>query len=220
MPKWFKTVVAVGLLPFCVGATHSLARVCAATRQADRFWVAVFAGAAGWLTVYGLLPKPMRVYVFGHELTHALWAWASGGTVKRFKVTAAGGEVVTNRNHFLVVLAPYFFPLYAVGAVGLFLVGDRWWGWQSYAPLFHVLVGAAYAFHVTMTWHVLQARQSDITRQGYLFSGAVVWLGNVLVLLVLVPLISGAVEVQTGFLWFGDWVVRFLAGVARVIAVG
>ncbi len=61
-----------------------------------------------------LLPKPMRVYVFGHELTHAIWTWLFGGRVKRFKATSTGGHVVDHEEQFLITLAPYFFPLYVV----------------------------------------------------------------------------------------------------------
>ena len=55
---------------------------------------------------------------------------------------------------------------------------------------FHLCVGAAYAFHVTLTWHILQTRQSDITSQGCLFSAVVIFLGNVCVLLFGIPLLT------------------------------
>lgn len=178
MPKWAKLIAGIGLLPACVGVTVACARLIAASRGADRFWVALLAGAAAWIAVYALMPAPMRLYVFGHELSHALWAWASGGRVKRFRVSAAGGSVVTDRANFLVVLAPYFFPVYAVAVVAIYLAGDWIWGWRAYAAGFHVLLGGAYAFHVTMTAQALQTRQTDITSQGYVFAAAVIWLGN------------------------------------------
>ena len=53
-----------------------------------------------------------------------------------------------------------------------------------------MFVGAAYAFHVTLTFQVLQTRQSDITSQGYLFSGVVIFLGNACVLLFGIPLLT------------------------------
>ena len=81
VPKWVKTVIAILLLPFCAGAISALVRTVRATGSADTFWVAFLGGAACWLVVFLLLPRPMLLYVFGHELTHALWTWIFGGRI-------------------------------------------------------------------------------------------------------------------------------------------
>ena len=73
VPKWCKTILAILLLPACAGAVAALGQLLRAAGGADRTWVPFLAGAACWITVFLLLPKPMRLYVFGHELTHALW---------------------------------------------------------------------------------------------------------------------------------------------------
>jgi positive regulator of sigma E activity len=53
-----------------------------------------------------------------------------------------------------------------------------------------------------LTVHVLKSRQSDITDQGYLFSAVVIYLGNMVVLLVGVPLVTGMGGVSGAFeLW-------------------
>src|SRR5262245_51950557 len=148
MPKWLKLIIAVLLLPLCVGCARALMLVLRASGGADTVWVPLAAGAACWFVVYVLLPKPMLLYVFGHELTHALWTCAFGGRVKKFKATSQGGHVVVTRNNFVVTLAPYFFPFYAAVVVVVFLAGHLIWGWTRYQAWFHLLVGAAYAFHV------------------------------------------------------------------------
>lgn len=102
MLKWAKLVLAVLLLPVCAGAGVTLARVVRQSSGADTFWVAFVGGAASWLSIFLLLPKPMWAYVFGHELTHALWTWLFAGQVKRFKVSAKGGEVAVTRTNFLI----------------------------------------------------------------------------------------------------------------------
>jgi hypothetical protein len=202
MPKWFKTVLALLLVPACIGAVAALAHVVGATGGADRFWVAFLGGAACWLAVLLLLPKPMLLYVFGHELTHALWAWLFGGRVKKFKVTSKGGHVVISKSNFLIVLAPYFFPLYVALVVLAFAAGHLLFGWERYLAWFHLLIGAAYAFHVTLTWHILRTRQSDITTQGYLFSAVIIFLGNISVLLVGLPLLTARVTLLTALSWW------------------
>jgi len=201
MPKWVKTIIAVLLLPLCIGVTNALVLVLGASGGANTVWVPMLAGAACWLVILLLLPKPMWIYVFGHELTHALWAWLFGGRVKKFKATSQGGHVVITRSNFFITLAPYFFPLYVAVVVLIFTLGHWLWGWARYLAWFHLLVGAAYSFHVTLTCHTLRTRQSDITQQGYLFSGVVIWLGNATLLLLGVPLVTSRVGLLTALGW-------------------
>jgi len=202
VPKWCKTIVAILLLPICLGAALALCKVVQMSGEADVVWVAALAGAGCWLAIYLLLPKPMWIYVFGHELTHALWTWLLGGRVKKFKASSRGGHVVVSRSNFLVALAPYFFPLYAMLVVLLFVAGRWLWHWNYYLVWFHLLLGAAYGFHLTLTWHILKNEQSDIEDQGYLFSSVVIFLGNVLVLLVGLPFLTGKVDTMTALkLW-------------------
>ena len=77
----------------------------------------------------------MWIYVFGHELTHALWTWLFGGQVKKMKVSSSGGHVIISKTNFLIALAPYFFPLYAVIVVGVFALGHLIWNWQRLSRL-------------------------------------------------------------------------------------
>ncbi len=123
VPKWVKMFVGILLLPVCLATAKALWEVVAQTGGgADRVWLPMLAGVACWIVVYLLLPKPMWVYVFGHELTHAVWTWIFGGRVKGFKAGAEGGHVVSTKSNFLIVLAPYFFPFYAVLLVLVFVV--------------------------------------------------------------------------------------------------
>src|ERR1041385_5205199 len=117
MPKWAKMIIAILLLPVCIGAGRTLWMVMCACGGADITLVPILAGAACWVVIYLLLPKPMWIYVFGHELTHAIWVWFFGGAVKKFKVTSDGGHVIVDKTNFIIALAPYFFPLYVVTVV-------------------------------------------------------------------------------------------------------
>jgi hypothetical protein len=202
VPKWAKFIVALLLLPMCAGAVSALLRVARAAGAADTLWVAMLGGAACWLVVFLLLPKPMLVYVFGHELTHALWTWLFGGRVKRFKATANGGHVVITKSNFLIALAPYFFPLYAVLVVLGFALGHLLFGWSRHLVWFHFCLGAAYAFHLTLTAYILRTLQTDVTSQGWFFSGVVIFLGNMAVLLVGIPALAPQVRVLTALGWW------------------
>ena len=202
MPKWVKMIIAILLLPVCVGAAQALWMVIQHSGSADTTWVPLLGGAASWIVIYLLLPKPMWIYVLGHELTHAVWAWLFGGRVKKIKVTSSGGHVLITKTNFLIALAPYFFPLYAVLVVAVFAIGHLIWNWRQFLAVFDLFLGAAYAFHITLTAHILKTRQSDITEQGYLFSAVVIFLGNISVLLLGIPLLAAKVDVGRAFLWW------------------
>ena len=67
----------------------------------EEFWFFAL-GAILWLITFFGLPKPVLMYVFGHELTHVLWVWIMGGRVTRFRVGSEGGHIVTDKNKFLI----------------------------------------------------------------------------------------------------------------------
>jgi hypothetical protein len=202
VPKWVKFLIALALLPVCFGAVKALWLVLRHAGGASTTWVALGGGAACWMVIYLMLPKPMWVYVLGHEFTHVLWTWLFQGKVKTMKVSSSGGHVVVTKNNFLISLAPYFFPVYAALVVAVFVVGHLIWNWTAYMLWFHLLLGAAYAFHVTLTWHILKTEQSDITQHGWLFSGVIIFLGNITVLLLGVPLVTGRGGVATALGWW------------------
>jgi hypothetical protein len=131
-----------------------------------------------------------------------LWTWLFGGKVKKFKASSKGGHVIVTKNNFLISLAPYFFPVYAAIVVAVFITGHLIWNWGPYVVWFHLLLGAAYAFHVTLTWHILKTEQSDITQHGYLFSFVIIFLGNITVLLLGVPLLATGVRITTALGWW------------------
>ena len=217
MPKWVKFIIALLLLPVCAGAAMALWMVITHSGEAETIWVAIVAGLGCWIAIYLLLPRPMWIYVFGHELTHALWAWCCGAEVKKMKVTSSGGHVILSKTNFLITLAPYFFPLYAVLVVGAFVLGNLLWHWQRYEVWFHLLLGAAYGFHVSLTWETLKTQQSDITSQGYLFSAVIIFIGNALILLVGIPLLAAKVDVATAIGWWFECTGQVIHWIGRLL---
>jgi hypothetical protein len=124
--------------------------------------LALGGGFAVWLAMYVTVPRPIRTYVLAHELTHAFWAAMMGVRVFGLKVGKDGGSVMVAESNVLIVLAPYFFPLYVVLIVLAFGLGNWFLDLRPYLVWFHLLVGAAYAFHLTFTWHILETDQTDI----------------------------------------------------------
>ena len=143
------------------------------------------AGYLLWLLVFIFLPKPVRTYVLGHELTHAIWALFMGARVSGLTVRKAGGQVRTSKTNWAITLAPYFFPFYAVLLMVGFFIAHALWGLAPYFWVLFFLIGLGWSFHVTFTIMVLfTVSQPDVESQGVLFSAVVIYLMNLLTMVV------------------------------------
>ncbi len=112
--RWVKFVVALFLLPVCAILTQTFFTVFARAAVTQRLWAAeefwfFSLGAILWLIAFFGLPRPILVYVFGHELTHAVWVWLMGGRVSRFRVGREGGHIVDQPDQFLDRARALFF---------------------------------------------------------------------------------------------------------------
>jgi len=216
--RWWRPVrwlVAALLTPIAIGLSWAVRDIILTSGRATSFWVALGAGTSVWLVIFFSLPRPMWLYVVGHELTHALWALLFGGRVKAFKASRTGGHVVLTKTNSFVALAPYFFPLYSVLWSLLFLLLAWFFGWKGHAFWFHFGVGMTYTFHLTLTATILRIRQPDLDGEGWLFSGVMIWLMHAGVLLLALPMLTGNPAPATAFGWAGDRTCRVLFGLVR-----
>ncbi len=206
--KLCKILIGLALVPLCAGAVLALWSVVFQSGAASAIWITVLAGACFWLLLSLLLPKPNFLYTLGHELTHGFYSFLSGGKLEKISVHSDEGYSIVTKDNFLVSLSPYFFPLYAVLAVAVFVVGNYFWDWTAYVRIFYFLIGFFYAFHLTITAKVLKIKQPDIVHEGFIFSAAVIFLGNVLVLLFVIPFLTHTATIPQAF---GLWIARSAA---------
>ena len=124
----------------------------------------------------------VRVYVVGHELTHWVAAMLFRRQTKNFQAGAQSGSIEVENPNALIVLAPYFVPVYTLAWVGVYGIVRMWvdplpeWG----MALFCGGIGATYAFHLTLTVLAVQRGQEDLRLCGPVFSVGVILLGNLL----------------------------------------
>jgi len=185
--KWVKFIVALFLLPLCAVLSQTFFTSFARAAVVERLWAGeefwfFSLGAILWLIAFFGLPRPIVLYVFGHELTHALWVWLMGGRVSRFKVGREGGHILTDKNNFLIALAPYFFPLYSILVLALYGGLSLFVDMQPYGRLLYALVGMTWAFHFSFTCWMIPKNQSDLSDNGIIFSLVVIYLINLLLL--------------------------------------
>jgi len=166
------------------------------------------AGMLLFVLLFVLLPRRILMipYVFGHEVTHAVWVKIFGGNVaNRFHVSLEGGHVLTDRVNTWIVLSPYFFPIYAILVATLYgallisawlfdlMNGSAvlWHAITSFQWLFLLVIGLTLAFHLTFTFLLLTKSQPDLHYGGTFFSLMVIYLINLLILTGLLLLTSG-----------------------------
>ncbi len=226
--RWVKFVVALFLLPVCAVLTQTFFTVFTRAAVTQRLWAGqefwfFSLGVVLWLITFFGLPRPLLVYVFGHELTHALWVWLMGGKVSRFRVGRDGGHIVTDRNNFWISLAPYFFPIYSLLIIGLYGLLSLVWNMQPYGRVLYAFIGVTWAFHFTFSCWMIPKNQTDLTEQGTFFSLVVIYLMNLLLLSVMLILASPAItfgnfgaELSENFFNLSQWIStladRFNAG--------
>jgi len=142
--------------------------------------LSVMAGFVLHLLLWMTCPKPVRLYVLGHELTHAFFGVLFGARVSNLRVGLQGGSVTLTKSNVLITLAPYFFPFYAILVMLAAFVVRVFVSPMPFPCAWLFAVGLAWCFHVCFTIRSLAQEQPDIKEYGYLFSYVFIWISNVL----------------------------------------
>ena len=146
----------------------------------------MFAGLISFLLVWVAVPNPVRLYVLGHELTHAVWGLAFGARVSNLKVGARGGSVQLTKSNVWITLAPYFFPFWTVVVVCVALAVRAVMhfthpGVPLPVPwLWMFAVGFTWCFHACFTIRSLMQTQPDVQEYGRVFSWTLILACNIL----------------------------------------
>ena len=216
---WVKFVIALFLVPLCAIFTQTFFTAFGRATIVQRLWAGeefwfFSLGAILWLIAFFGLPRPILLYVFGHELTHALWVWLMGGRVTRFHVGSGGGHIIASRTNFWIALTPYFFPLYGLLAIAVYGVLSLLINMQPYGRLLYAVIGVTWAFHFTFTCWMIPKNQTDLSDHGTFFSLVVIYLMNLLLLSVMLVLASP----QITFVGFGRDLLSNIANFSHAIA--
>ena len=181
--RWLKQVIALFLVPPAWILTRAFFSCFSTAALQHRFWASeefwfFSLGTLLWVVTFFGLPRPMLLYVFGHELTHVLWVWLMGGRVSQFRISRTGGHIVTDKTNFWIALAPYFFPIYSI--LGLLLYGGlgAFMDMEPYRRWLFGVIGFTWAFHSTFAIWMLWKGQTDLIEHGTFFSMMVIYLIN------------------------------------------
>jgi hypothetical protein len=192
---WVSTFVGLLLLAPAWISTETFFTCFRSVAMHHRFWASEECwffglGAVLWVIAFLGLPRPLIIYVFGHELTHALWVWIMGGRVSDFRVSRDGGYIISDKQNFWIALAPYFFPLYSIVVIIAYGVGSLFTNMEPYHRELYAFIGATWAFHVSFTLWMIPKGQTDLTYYGTFFSLVIIYLMNLAVLTALLIIAS------------------------------
>lgn len=188
MGGFLRLLLGFALLPMCWAVSRAFldAVVCAAgaTGWMSPEALSLLGGVAAFAFAWMALSHPVRVYVLGHELTHALWGLLFGARPSDLRFGETGGSVRLTKSNVLITLAPYFFPFYTFVVIVVALVTYAFLRPLPYLPLWMFLIGFTWAFHVLFTLETLTQRQPDVKLYGRIFSWVLIFLVNVAIVLV------------------------------------
>ena len=191
MARFARFVAAILCFPFVWALCLTFADSFSLSAQASQGMfspeaVALFVGLVAFVLVWVFLPNPVRLYVLGHELTHAVWGLAFGARISNLKVGKAGGSVQLTKSNVWITLAPYFFPFWTivVAAVALIVrVVMHFTNPGAALPLpwlWMFLVGFTWCFHACFTIRSLMQTQPDVQEYGRVFSWTLILVCNIL----------------------------------------
>jgi Flp pilus assembly pilin Flp len=189
---WLKWPVAVASFVLLPGLAFALYRVVRVIYLSPAPSYAFLAGALAYAVLWYLLLRRGSVGGFfmtlEHELTHALFAWATLHRVIGFRATMrSGGHIrYLGRGNWLITIAPYFFPTLSIIAIAaLHWLPDRDIAYGG------AILGATVAYHLLSTWSETHRHQTDLQDVGFLFSALFLPAANAIVYGLVLGFVAG-----------------------------
>ena len=202
MANFLRMLLGVALLPMCWGVVRAFFdSVMAAAGESGGVTaesIALLGGMLAFALCWMSVPHPVKTYVLGHELTHAIWGLLFGAMPSRLRVSESGGSVNLTKSNMLITLAPYFFPFYTFVVVIAAIVTYAFIRPLPWLPLWMFMVGFTWAFHVLFTIETLSQRQPDVKLYGRVFSWVFIFLANVALVLVFLAAVTSLSFAQLG----------------------
>lgn len=152
-----------------------------------------FFGLGAYVLLYALIPAEKMAFLetLEHELTHAMASLAvlhmPSKLVVDPKARGKRAGVTETIGCFLVVLAPYFLPLFTLPLLLLKPVVP-----PPFDRVIDFLIGFTLAFHYTRLYNDLRVKQSDITDTGTIFSVVISVFLNLAFLLLILTVVTGS----------------------------
>lgn len=199
--KILKTILAVLMLPLVLVAVYELVKLFLNFAIESNMVIAPFwIGIIVYFLFQVIFFKPMRTYVFGHELTHAITGLLSGAQIKKFKVSKGSGSVTLTKDNILISLSPYFIPFYSLIIIIVYLALGWFIDTQPLYPYYLFLSGFSLAFHFALTFYAITIGQEDLKSHGVFFSFVFIcFVSSIIISLVLILIFPQYIKIDNFF---------------------
>lgn len=205
------------LIPSCLGVAYSTLGQIIHSGDFRQTIVFFFIGFASYLTFFIAFRKPLRAYIIGHELTHALWVFLFRGKVREIRLSKQRGQIKATKSNTLIALAPYFFPLYTIALMAAYSLASIWMNFGNYYRLVVAALGFTWSFHLLLNIFIIQRGQEDLRISGSFFSLVLIFLFNVIIFGLIMCFVSEGVTLKSYLSQLTKDVVSFYTAIFRVV---
>ena len=179
--KFIRNFIALICFPAVLAGIYSLIESFAIFSAQGGNYMPFWIGVLCYFVFQIAFFKPLRAYIFGHELSHAIAGVLSGAKIKKFKVGQESGSVTLTKDNLWITLAPYMFPMYTLIILGFYYGLSFATDMKPFYSYFLFLMGFSISFHIALTIYILGIEQPDLKVYGKFFSYMVILAVNVLV---------------------------------------
>lgn len=215
MRKIIYGAVGVLLIPALSAILYSTVTLIIQSGDILQRMIYFFFGIVSYFIFFLAFRKPLTTYVFGHEFTHVLWVLLFRGKVDSMKISKKGGYIRSNRKNFLILLAPYFFPLYTLLVILAYIIISYFHDIDRFFQVVAFAIGFSWSFHILLNALAISQTQDDFEHAGGFFSLVVVILCNLFILGLLTAFVSGKVTLPHYFAALKDNIPESYLIVAR-----
>lgn len=195
-----KFIIGIILIPVVIGISQSLLVSMSGMGGLTGPGAKLFLwGAVSYVVMHLFIFRLSYVYTFGHEMTHVVTTWISGGGVKSFNVSKEGGSVQTTKSNTFINLAPYFIPTYSLAVSVLYFVIPLFFKLTNLSAIYFFLMGFTLTLHLVFTAEALKIRQPDIIKTGYIFSIVIIYIVNVFLVAIVIGLLFKGISIEDFF---------------------
>lgn len=183
-------------------------------------YIAMFAGAIFFFVARTMMEASVRtsMEVLAHEMTHAFFAMLTFHKVKGLRINpddTGGSMSFEGEGNWLIIIAPYFFPL--IGVIAMLTISI----YQLFAPMNLLICGVfgfVLGYHIDTVASQIHEKQTDLPKVGYPFCAVFLPPANLWMIGCMMAYVSrgwSGVSMYTGLIW--DLDMRYLKYVFNII---
>ena len=133
--------------------------------------LAMIGGFLGFFIIRGFMDTDTKttMEIAAHEMTHAFFALLTLHKVKSLRVNPEndGGEMsFSGPINWLIIIAPYFFPLFGMCVMFGISFYTHYWGSNF---ILNLIMGFFIGYHVDTVTSQIHDKQTDLPKVGYKF---------------------------------------------------